>query len=367
MKLFGTLSVGLLPLAFGATCDGPPPAEPIWHLVLQDLPGGLLSVSGTSSSDVYAVGTDPGDGLGPLVLRYDGQEWTRLETGASGDLWWISDTAIDNSFFMTGEGGLILRYILPDILPGSSRVSHAGASGERQVTHETPIGEFERFEAPGSETIFGVWGRQPNNVIAVGGDESDFDFGGVVWTFDGQTWTDVTSDIDADGIPVLFKVWGRSETEIYAVGARGVVLLYDGSAWTRLDSPTTRTLFGVYGDDNIVVACGGAQSGVIIEKTGPAFQDVTPPETLQMNGTFVTAAGEAFTVGREGATAVRSEGLWMNGDTRLNLDPILHYHGPWSDPDGGVWAVGGNLDGEPVDQGMVVYFGTETISTMLSE
>lgn len=316
-----------------------------WQLVLHDLPGGLLSVSGTSSSDVYAVGTDMLDGQGPMVLHYDGAAWTRLATGASGGLWWISDTLIGDGFFMTGDGGLILRY-------------------------RPAAAEFERFETPGTQTIFGVWGRAADDVTAVGGDLDDFETGGVIWHFNGQDWTQVdVSSIDPQGIPVLFKVWGRSPSELYAVGAGGAVLRYDGTSWTRLQSltDTDRTLFGVYGDNHIVVACGGALGGVIIEQDADGFADVTPEGALQMNGAFVTSAGEAYTVGLEGSVALRSAAGWAVVDTGLALDTILHFHGPWGDPDGGLWAVGGNLDGDPIDQGMVVYYGLETIQTQLSD
>ena len=92
------LVIGTLLLAAGGcspTTDNPDP-QPSWQLVLEDLPAGLLSISGSSDSDVYAVGIDPGDGGGPLVMHYDGQDWNRLNTGASGDLWWISDRPIDS-------------------------------------------------------------------------------------------------------------------------------------------------------------------------------------------------------------------------------------------------------------------------------
>lgn len=83
-----------------------------------------------------------------------------------------------------------------------------------------------------------------------------------------------------DGSPQLrWQIWGRSPTEIYAVGARGAVLLFDGSTWTSVASPTQRTLFGVYGNEQLVVACGGAQSGVIIENAAASFDDVTPQAT----------------------------------------------------------------------------------------
>ena len=314
---------------------------PTWQLVLQDLPAGLLSASGTSASDIYAVGTDPDDGLGPYVVHFDGQGWTRLNTAASGDLWWISTPMVGDSFFMAGAGGLILR-------------------------HRPASGQFEQYTTPGDETLFGIWGTDVRHVFAVGGDLGEPDTGGVVWLFDGTAWTaQDLSSVNPEGTPTLFKVWGRSANEVYAVGGRGVILRFDGKSWTQLASPTTRSLFTVHGNDTQVVACGGAQSGVIIELMGDSFTDVTPPGTLQMNGTFVPPSGNSVTVGREGAVAFRSEAGWENHNSGLNLDPILDYHAAWGDPDGGIWAVGGNIVGPPGSDGILVYYGTQEVGTEL--
>ncbi len=314
---------------------------PSWQLVLSGLSGGLLSLSGTSATDVYAVGADPGDGKGPLIIHYDGQQWTRLDSGASGDLWWISDRMIGDSFFMGGEGGLLLRY--------------------------TPsTGQFEQFAAPGTETVFGVWGEDENDVVACGGDLDQPDDSGVVWRFDGAQWSneDLTS-VDPAGIPVAFKVWGRSGNAVYVCGGRGLMLFYDGVSWSELDTGTTRTLFTVHGNDNLAVSCGGAQSGVLVEQNGNAFSDAAPQGLLQMNGVFVPPTGEAITVGFEGSVAFRRAGGWEIEDTGLGLDPTLDYHAAWIDPDGGVWAVGGNIRGEPRTNGMVSYFGEAMIGTTL--
>lgn len=318
------------------------PSEPAWQLVLSDLAGGLLSVSGTSSTDVYAVGADPGDGGGPLVLRYNGSGWSRLQSGASGDLWWITDRLVGDSFFMGGENGLILRF-----RPSS--------------------GAFETQTTPGTETIFGVWGERAERVFAVGGDVNEPDTSGVIWLYDGAQWTKQdTSALGASGIPVLYKVWGRSESEVYACGARGTLLRFDGANWTALPTPTTRTLFTVHGNDSLVVACGGAQSGVIVESTGAAFANVTPAGALQMNGVFVPPSGAPITVGLEGAIAFRGDSGWASDETGLNLDLALDYHAAWIDPQGGIWAVGGNIRGEPRTDGVLAHFGTDTIkSTVL--
>ncbi|HEX2881555.1 MAG TPA: hypothetical protein VHO25_18625, partial [Polyangiaceae bacterium] len=61
-----------------------------WRVIHEELGGALLSVWGRSSSDVWAVGGDSGDGTGPLVLHYDGSRWQQLQTGQdAGTLWWV--------------------------------------------------------------------------------------------------------------------------------------------------------------------------------------------------------------------------------------------------------------------------------------
>lgn len=348
LGLMACLTCGLL---FGGGCTPPTPSdnmndnnggsEPRWKVVLGELPAGLLSISGTGPSALYAVGADTEDGRGPLVLRYNGTDWTRLATGAAGDLWWITDRMVGDSFFLGGEGGLILRYRPAD-------------------------DSFEPYTTPGQQTMFGVWGVSPDNVVAVGGEVNVSDTDGVIWRFDGASWVqEDLSSTNPDGIPTLFKVWGRSPNEVYACGARGTVLRYDGTSWTKLTTATTRTLFTVYGNATRVASTGGAQSGVIVELSGDEFVDVTPAGLLQMNGVFVPPTGEAVAVGREGAVSFRGASGWRSENTGLNLDFAIDYHAAWIDPEGGVWAVGGNIVGEPQTDGVITYFGTRDVGTEL--
>src|SRR5260370_24840541 len=66
-----------------------------------------MSVSGRSSSDIYAVGADKGSG--PLVLHFDGKAWKELHTGQSGDLWWVQ--ALPNGpVLMAGASRTVLRF-----------------------------------------------------------------------------------------------------------------------------------------------------------------------------------------------------------------------------------------------------------------
>src|SRR3954462_10261866 len=112
-----------------------------WEVVERNLPGALLSVWGASADDVWTVGGDVGDGKGPMVLHWDGSTFHRLETGQSGDLWWVYGFA-GGPIFMGGAGGHILKY---------------------------ENGAFTPMKTPGTDVVFGIWGSSPTDLWAVGG------------------------------------------------------------------------------------------------------------------------------------------------------------------------------------------------------
>ncbi len=307
-----------------------------------DLPSGLLSVSGTAADDVIVVGTDAGDGKGSFVARYDGTGWRRLNSGSTGDLWWISVQPIGGKFYLTGENGMILEF-------------------------DPATEAFESHTTPGTQTIFGIWGPAPDDIWAVGGLLSNQQFGGTIWHYDGTDWTiEDLSVLFPNGHPTMLKVWGRGADEIYAVGAAGLILRYNGTEWEQVDNGTATNppLFSVYGDSETVVAVGGFNNGFILESANGSFTDRSSPGTIQMNGVFLGTNGSAVVVGRELNVAFRTDAGWEVQDTGL---PIEHdFHACWIDPEGGVWAVGGNLISEPIDEGTLVYYGTQAVSSEFS-
>ena len=290
--------------------------------VLDNLPGALLSVSGTGPKDVYAVGADPQDGRGPLVLHYDGTGWDRLDTGATGDLWWIGVTPIDGAFYLSGDGGLILRYNL--------------------TTHQ-----FSRDTTPGTERIYGTWGAGPTDVWAVGGATESPDTGGVIWHYDGVNWTSVDlSAVRPAGVPQLFKVWGRATDDVYAVGFRGIVLHWNGGAWSVVTTPNIndRQLFTVHGNAARVGTVGGFfLEGLLLEREGAGdFLLASPSNSPQLNGIFYSPDAQAVAVGNGLSVATRDTGGWTTVDEG-NDDQGRDFHAVWVDSEDGIWAVGGDL------------------------
>lgn len=338
----GTAAMSTPTVGGGSTPTTTAAPTPRVDLVLRDLPAALLSITGTSASDVYAAGAVARDDNAPLVLHYDGNAWQRLHTGVTGGLWWISTTPIDGNFYLAGADGLILRYA-----PATKQFT------KQNTPSATPV-------------MFGVWGTDAAHIWAVGGDLADQDGGGVLWRYDGSTWTADPSLSAARpaGVPTLYKVWGRSPTDVYVSGRLGVVFHFDGTTWRQVSvdgdgvDPEQLPLFTIHGNADEVAASGGTPDGVILEREGDVFVNRAPRGAAQFNGVFLAPDGRGAAVGIAGTVAIRDAGVWTLQDPAIATD--LDLHAAWIDPDGGIWAVGGDLT-TTLGEGIVAYGGNAEI------
>jgi hypothetical protein len=317
----------LLPaLVLAAGCSQP--AEPSWEVVHEGLPGALLSIWGTSATDVWAVGGDVGDG--PTVLHYDGTSWDAPAIESGGALWWVHGFE-GGPVYTGGEGGRILR--------------HAG-------------GAFEEMDTPGTGIVFGIWGSGPDDLWAVGGN-----FGGAsgafVWRSDGGPWRLAEGfPTDLAGDHAAWKVWGSGPDDVYVVGTRGLLLHYDGAGFTPIDSGTERQLLTVHVRGDRAVAVGGAFTGVIVERGDEGvWRDVSPEVVPQMMGVWLTEEG-GVAVGFDAQILRQTRNGWEPEQTGLDaFDPL---HAVWVDPDGGIWAVGGEVFRTPQTHGIMIYRGSRS-------
>ncbi len=300
------------------------------------LAAALLSIDGTSSHDVWAVGADKG-GAGPLVLHYDGTAWSTVATHSLGTLWWVHAFS-DGTVYAAGAASTILRW-----------------DGKT----------WTRMKTPGlaAHTVFGLWGRSPNDAYAVG---SVSGRDGFVWHYDGTGWSvvEVPKDLpgDTSEAPGFFKVCGN-QTDVWVVGSHGNLLhAAQGGTFTAVKTPTTQTLFTVAANDQFMVAVGGAGLGALIE-AAPLVPpvDVTPPDAPLIQGVFLRPDGHGVASGADGTMYERVGGTWRRIDTGIKT-AVQSLHAAWIDPDGGVWAVGGGVLSPALDGG-VIFHGGSAIAT----
>lgn len=148
-----------------------------------------------------------------------------------------------------------------------------------------------------------VWGARPGHALVVGGGLGNGAPGMMLALRDGR-W----SPVDLGSTDSLWWVSGLSETEAFAVGERGAIYRFDGVKAERQSSPTTATLFGIWGSaGNDLWAVGGTPHGggdndVILHFDGSLWSVVEPPSRLGLAFFKVWGSSRAdvFIAGQQG-------------------------------------------------------------------
>jgi len=156
-------------------------------------------------------------------------------------------------------------------------------------------------ELPGA--LLSVWGASSTDVWIVGADARD-GTGPIVLHYEGGAFERLqTGQTQGD----LWWVFGFSGGPVYMGGAGGVILRYEGGTFTKMTTPTTDTVFGIWGsapDD--VWAVGGTvdSNGFAWRLQGDAWVE-GPSFPVDVSGAaiwkiFGTSKSDAWLVGSSG-------------------------------------------------------------------
>ncbi len=314
-----------------------------WKVVLQKLDGALLSIWGSSATDVYAVGGPHGNaGFNALVMHFDGATWKRLDAANTDTYWWVYGIG-PKDVWMTGENG---------------RISHWDGAA------------FKHYASGTTATIFGVWAASATEAWAVGGTPgaTGSDPNDLLLHFDGTTWS--PSPLPKKLGRTYFKVWGTGPDDVFVVGEAGTIWHRTGGAWTLMSEPPVAhgTLLTVHGcAPNDVYAVGSRD---VLHYDGAAWKP--EPVTLlnDVNGVSCGArngAGEVLIVGSGGLRQRREEAAWQDD---FGAPPYKDLHGAWVDPKGGLWAVGGDFVAQPqpnvTRDGVIAHYGDTDVPTTIT-
>ena len=216
------------------------------------------------------------------------------------------------------------------------------------------------MDTPGlaRNTVFGLWGATPDDLWAVG---SIAGRNGFIWRMQGGVWSEVPlpeglAEDEFGDPPGLFKVWGRAANDVFFVGARGLLLHYDGTAIRSIDTGVTDSLFTIHGNGDAIVAVGGGVTSELLEVNGEQVENVAGEGTGVIQGVWLDDEGRGIACGERGTIYERVNGTWTKTNTGL-MGEYESLHAAWIDPEGGLWAVGGNVLSTNLDAGVVVYRG----------
>jgi hypothetical protein len=208
---------------------------------------GLFSVWGSSSDDVFAVGSTFDGHFGTsLIFHFDGASWQRVTVPGDvlpslADVWGSSSTDV----FAVG-------------------LDQRADPSEGTVLHYDGVTWTPVYDEPGLN-LTTVWGSSDSDVFAAGftvtEEDGNFIVAGAIRHFDGTSWAPVTIPVAG----VLDELWGSSSTDVFAVGDEGVILHYDGTDWTATNH-TDQTLLGIWGP-NAGEAFATGNAGTILHGT----------------------------------------------------------------------------------------------------
>ena len=285
--------------------------DPKWEVAFDATNvGWLFYVWGASANDVYAIGGAPTEGV---IMRFDGGSWSEVETGLTFPvLYWCYGFGSNDVTFV-GAQGTVLHF--------------DGSTFSKQAT-------------PTDQDLWGVWGAAPDDLWSVGGRGTAPDQATILH-FDGSGWTATsTPALARPNVFAFYKVWGTGSNDAYAVGQRGVLIHWNGTAWSEVTTGATDDLISLWGTAaDRIVAIGGRDNGQALAFDGSTwrFQRLAPIPGL--NGVW-TRGSDFFLAGAQGTIARLDYGSL---DYELeDTDTFLTLHGIFGVGDT-LYAVGGSL------------------------
>ncbi len=204
-----------------------------WSPMATGTTSDLVSVCCISPSDVFAVGTDG------VIIHYDGNSWTTMDSGTDIDLrdvWGSTPGDVFAlgvySYHSTWYPGYPATWV--------SVIFHYDGSAWSELTRVEEIVQNA------------LWCSSSAGLLAVGDD-------GTISHYDGTSWSEMPSGTENS----LHAIWGTSASDVFAVGDGGTVLHYNGSVWSVMANAASNTLQFVWGTSPSSVFAGGVASGPI--------------------------------------------------------------------------------------------------------
>lgn len=346
-------------LGLGPSDPAPAPACKTWRVVGTPLLKGvaLTDVSGTSSSDVWAVGSYDYAPSTPVTLHWDGTSWTEIPSApVNGDLIAVAAISVDEAW----ASGYLYN-------GGITKTLIEHWDGVTWTSFPVPSpGHLDRLNALTAISADDVW--------ALGDDTAgDGAVHGLALHWDGVAWTQVPIEESPNG-EVFYGASGSSTSDVWAVGYQGgaglgaydpLIEHWDGSTWSQVPfGPPPRGTINELFEVTTIDASDAWAVGIYATPTldwpliehwdGIAWSVVRPPQLKggrALYGVSSTSAGDVWAVG-----------AWVNASQSQARQLTMHWDGSnWTvepAPSGGqaggaavtsisstdVWGVGSYFD-----------------------
>ncbi len=270
-----------------------------------------MSVLALANDDRWIVGGTPDRGE---ILHYNGSEFEAVSFGADVELLnWIHGFQSGESIAV-GNGGVVLWW-----------------DGQT----------WTQVRVPTEQDLWGVWGVNPYDVWAVGGNADESGVLTVLRDTGSGFETVAMPVLERPDVKALFKVWGSGADDVYMVGQNGAVLHWNGEILEELHVGVSEDLIAVWGTGpNRVAIVGGRRNGAAALWNGEEWRSPEVGNFPGLNGVWLRG-DSVHVVGNSGTAGIID--FTTLAATRVRIDTPVNLHAIHGSPDGTLTAVGGNF------------------------
>ena len=145
----------------------------------------------------------------------------------------------------------------------------------------------------------------------------------------------------------LNAIWASAANDAWAVGDDGLMIHWDGSAWSVVDPATTNHINGIWGSSSSDVwavggGLGGPNTANLVHWNGKTWSVVDPGTTSNLDSVWGTSAKDVYVAGASGVdgTIQHWDGTsWSSAFYSHEFAPKAIFGSSGSD----VWVAGGTL------------------------
>ena len=257
--------------------------------------GGVSFITGTSASNITAVGTGDINTGGTIVqesdaFHFNGTAWSNMTIPANVEL------------------GPVLAFSATNLWSVNSNGDAEHFNGTTWTTTSLPI-----VTTQPQLDLTSISGSSPSDIWAAGIASNEGlhrDFSPILEHFNGTSWSNVTVPVKSP-TGGLTDVVAISPTDAYAVTTVGAILHWNGTTWTLLNA-TTQTGAAVTGSEVAALSATDVWVGsstTLDNFNGTTWTSVPVPAT-----TGLTPAGQTL-ASPDAATAVGPGTVWFAGNT----------------------------------------------------
>lgn len=330
-QLNGVWSTGGIAYAAGASGELLRYNGTAWAKQTVNFGDDFLAVSGTSSTNVTAVGNFGG------IVQFDGTNWNLIDSnGVLDNLYTVNGTSANGGrMYIGGDNGLYqldAGVVTATSSPYPVSVYGVSVDPSGTVWISGQRGSIQRLSGSAWETLnfapdlLDVWSTSATNAWAVG----EYGF---IYRWNGATWTKQTSPSLAN----LYSIWASSATDAFAGGDNGTMLRWNGTTWLPMSLPSTARVFAIWGSaSNAVFAA--TDIGEILRFNGTSWSlQTTAPGGATLLSLYGVSGSEVYATGTGGLVMRFNGSSWS---TMSSPDAVTTLFGVWMSGSNNIIAVG---------------------------